>query len=85
MYLPDPTNYLCSLPDCQISRNCFACRVAQICKIVCGVSDAPGSDLPHKIIRYWFYYPTRLAILFPSDQNGLVEIFCTGYIPTPKG
>ena len=77
MYPHDPMTHSCLLPDCKISRNRFACRLAHIYKIVCGGSDAPGSDLLHKIIRYWFYYPTRLAILFRSDQNGRVEIFCT--------
>ena len=38
---------------------------------------SPGSDLPHKIMRYWFYYPTQLAFNFLPEQYGLVEIFCT--------
>jgi len=39
---------------------------------------SPGSDPPHKIVRYWFYSSTLLSRWFPTDPNGQKEIFCTG-------
>ena len=65
---PDPTNGLCSLPDRQTSGNYFAYRSVQIHNISCGASDAPGSDLPHTITRYWVYSSTKLAFHFEPTK-----------------
>ena len=77
IYPPDSINDPCSLPDCQISGNCLNCHSVRSVQILCGGTDAPGSDPLHKIMRYWFYYPTWLASSFPPNQNGRVKMFCT--------
>jgi len=59
--------------------------IVQIYKILCGGSDAPGSDLPHKIMWYWFCYSSRLADSFPRDQNGRAELFSTSCVLAPRG
>jgi hypothetical protein len=46
---------------------------------------APGSDPPHKILRYWFYSSQLLSRWFPPDQNGQAEMICTRLVPAPKG
>jgi len=35
---------------------------------------SPESDPPHKIVRYWIYYPIWLGFSFPPDHAGLVEM-----------
>jgi len=45
---------------------------------------SPESDLPHKIMRYWFYHSTELVCSFPPDHAGQVEMFCTTVVPVSK-
>ena len=59
VYPPDSINHVFSLPDRQISAYHFTYRSVQI--ILCGGSDDPGSNSPHKILRYWFYYSIWLS------------------------
>ena len=56
--LPAPVKSLCSQSHCQISQICLTYRLVQMLKIFGGRSDAPGSDPPHTIVQYWFYYST---------------------------
>jgi len=84
-YPPDPINNLCSLTGVCISQKIFSYLSVQIFKILFQGFYAPGSDPPHKIMRYWFYFSTLLSRWFPPDQNGQAEIFCTRLVLAPKG
>jgi len=83
---PDPIHVVCSLPDCQISGNCLSYRPVQILKMLFRGSNAPESDLPQKIKRYWIYWSTWLASSFQLEahEHDLEEFFCTSKIPAPK-
>jgi len=70
------------LPDFRVLFYSLFSNNIRMCS---GGQNAPGSDSPHKITRYWFYYSTVLSHSFPPDQNGQAEMFCTSYVPTPKG
>ena len=54
-------NYSCSLTGVCISHNYFTCRSVQIFKMLFQGSNAPESDPPNKIMRYWFYSSTFLS------------------------
>ena len=41
---------------------------------------SPESDLPHKIMRYWFYYSIWLGFSFP-DRICQLEMICIGGVP----
>jgi len=82
---PDPINHLCSLTGKSISENHFTYRSVQILKIRFQGFHCPGSDPPHKIMRYWFYYSTQLGFWFPPDHTGLVEMICIGGVSLKKG
>jgi len=64
---PDPISNLCSISGSQISGNQFADCSVPISKILCGVSDTPKSDPPHKIMWCLFYYPSWLSRSFLPD------------------
>ena len=63
-------------------RKVFTYRSVQIFKILCQRFYAPGSDPPHKIMRYWVCTSTLLSRWFPPDQNGQAELFCTRLVCT---
>ena len=63
---PDPKFNLCSLPDCQISWNCFTYLSVQIWKICPGGLKALKSDPPQKIMRCCIYYSRWLSCLLNS-------------------
>jgi len=52
---PDPINYLCSLTSVCISQQYFTYRSVQIFKFLLQGLQAPGSDPPHKIMRYLIF------------------------------
>jgi len=81
---PDPINYLCSLTGVCISQKCFIYRSVQKFQMVFQGLYAPGSDPPHKIMRYWLYSSTLLSRWFPPDQNGQAEMFRTSLVPALK-
>ena len=81
---PDPINYCCSLTGECISQKYFTYRSVQIFTMLFQGFFAPGSDPPHKIMRYWFYSSTLLGRWFPLDQNGRAEMFCNRLVPAPK-
>jgi hypothetical protein len=58
-------------------------RPVQIFKILSRGSNAPESDLPQKIKRYWMYWSTWLAFLFQADEHDLANFF-SNKIPAPK-
>jgi len=81
-------------------RNSFYLSVSTIFKILFRRFYSPGSDPPHKIMRYWVYYSTQLFCLFPTKkqtnkQNLMTEIchqkqsntqmICIGCVPGLKG
>jgi len=78
IYMPDPINYSCSLTGRQISEKSFACRSVQIFKVWFRGFNSPGSDPPHKIMRYWFNHLTRSAFSFSV-------IFVPGRFQLPGG
>jgi len=63
---PDPTIYLCSLTGMSISQKHFTYRSVQIFKMLFQGLYTPGSDLPHKIMRYWFYSSTLSSLLIST-------------------
>jgi len=56
-----PINCSCSLTGVCISEKHFMYRSVQIFTILFQRFYAPGSDPPHKIMRYWFYSLTLLS------------------------
>jgi len=64
-------------PDLQ--KKYFTCRSVpwQIFKILFRGFYSPGSDPPHKIMRYWFYCSTQLAFSFQDEKNARKDMFCT--------
>ena len=61
MHPTDPINYLCSLTGMCISEKYFSYCSVQTFKMLFQALNAPGSDPPHKIMRYWFYFSTLLS------------------------
>jgi len=45
---------------------------------------SPKSDLPHKILRYWFYDSIWLVFSFQSDRICQIEMICIGGVPVSK-
>jgi len=82
---PDPIKKVCSLTGKSIADKYVTYCSVQISKMLFRRFYSPESDPPHKILRYWFCYSTQFAFLFPPDQNGRVEMFCTIEVPAPKG
>jgi len=52
---------------------------------MCGGSDAPGSDSPHKIMQYRFCNTSRLADSSPPDQYEWLEMFAPLRYQLAKG
>jgi len=75
---PDAIKYLCSLTGVFISQKYFTHRSVQIFKMLFQGFYAPGSDLPHKIMWYWFYSSILLSRWFWSGGNVLYQA-CTIY------
>jgi len=82
---PDPINHWCSRTGKQISGKYFTYRSVQTFEILFQGLYSPGSDPPHKMMRYWLYYSTLLSCWFPPDQYDQAEIFCTSEVPVPRG
>jgi len=59
-------------------RKLFYLSFSANIQILSGGSDAPRSDPPHKIMRYWICYLTCLNRSFPPDQDGQAEMIRTG-------
>ena len=53
-------------------------------KLCSGEFNSPESDLPHKIMRYWFYYLIWLGFSFPPDRICQMEMICIGGVPVSK-
>jgi len=78
-----PTQSIMHVPlQVNRSQKCILLNVQyKYLKSCCGDFDAPESDPPHKIMRYWVYYSTQLCFGFPPDRICQVEIICIGGVP----
>ena len=55
-------------------RKLFHLSFSTNIQILSGGSDAPGSNPPYKIMRYWICHSTWLNRPFPPGQDGQTEI-----------
>ena len=81
-----PTQSIMHVPlQVNRSQKCILLNVQyKYLKSCCGDFDAPESDPPHKIMRYWVYYSTQLCFRVPLDRICQVEMICIGSVPVLK-